>query len=520
MLKSLLGLGAFISICLGLVFFVYFSGVPFLVPGTLALAAILTVAWLYIERKSVKRFFTQKSTRYGANLILIIFLVLGILVFANILGRDYNYRKDITKLGINTLSEQTLKVLRELPTTVKVIYLAREDQQQSGEALLRRYTYESKKLAYEVLDPNRYPARVKAMGLDKIENDLLVLQLGEKKVTVQGLTEEKITNGLVRLLKTKNQTVGFTVGHGEHSIDGQENSQDSIAALKGELEKEAFVTKNINLFAEGKIPEDVTVLVILGPKTAFFPKEIEILKAWIAKGGRLLVGLDLDLHSSGLYPGAKQVAELIKDYGIVVGNQLLVDPTSRAANVEPQVLMAFAGSKEHPITKDFPTSTVGLVANFLFPLTARLTIPEKTPEDIKVDSLAKTTPSAWAEADWSSVSKGAVRFDEGVDFKGEMNLGYVLEKVNGPKMVVFGTSSIALDTVLNFSGNRDLLMNSFAWLSDNSEFISIRPKEEGAKDTLEINANLLGIIRLLVIFVLPISTMITGIWVWHRRRGK
>lgn len=515
------GLLAFISVCLGLVFYVFFPNASLLIYGTWAVAGALSAGWFFLERKKVWRFFTQKSTRYGANLLLVVFLVVGILTFVNILARDFSYRKDITKLRSNTLSEQSVKILKDLQQPVRMVFLAPDEQKDAVEPMFRRYTYESKNISYEILNPNRYPTRVRAMGIEKIENGLLVLFLGDKKVVVQGgTTEEKITNGLVRLLKTKNQTVGFLTGHGERATDAPEGSPDSIGMLKAELEKEAYATKALNILATGKIPEDISVLLILGPRTAFFPKEIEILKDWINKGGKIVVALDLDPHASGLTVGARQIADLLKDYHVNIGTQLLVDPTSRAANVEPQILMAMAGSKEHPITKDFPSSSVGLAANFLFPLTARLTKLEPLPDGMTITSLAKTTPNAWVASDWAAINKGSVSFNPAKDFKGEMDLAYAIDKKNGPRLVVFGTSSLTVDSIFNFSGNRDLFMNSISWLSDNAEFISIRPKDEANNDHLEIDANLLGIIRLLVIFVLPITTMAIGVWVWYGRRSK
>lgn len=520
MFKSLIGLIAFILLVLGLVFYVFIPQIPWLSSGSGALGLGLAVAWLFLEREAIWGFLTKKSTRYGANLALVVFLVVGILVFINVLARDYSFRKDITKLKVNTLSEQSIKIVRELKEDVNIIYLANDDQKEAAEILLKRYAHINKRFKYEILNPNRYPTRVQALGVERIEKDMLVFMIGAKKSTVQGISEEKITNGLVKILKTKSQTVGFIVGHNEYPIDAPETVAESLAFFKTDLEKEAFVTKEIQLVAEGKLPAELSALVIMGPKSAFFPKEIEILREYLKNGGRLLVGLSLDIKNGGLANGSKQIAELLKEFGVDYGSQLLVDPTSRAANVEPQILLAIATSKDHPITKDFPSSNRGLVANFLFPLTARLTKNEASAKDFTITPLAKTTASAWAESDWASIKSGAVAFNEGKDFKGEMDLAYAVEAKSKARLIVLGTGAIGINNMFSYNGNRDLLLNSVNWLTDNVEFISIRPPEDTDGDKLNINAKVLAIIQLLVIFVIPISVVITGIWIWYRRRGR
>src|SRR5262249_31682643 len=157
------------------------------------------------------------------------------------------------------------------------------------------------------------------------------------------------------------------------------------------------------------------VLVVGGPHKSFFPKELEILSSWIKDGGHAVLAVDLDIQESGLAKGSKQLAELVKPYGITVMGQMLVDPTSKMANVEPQVLLGFAGWGAHPITKDFPHSAAA--ANFLFPLTTYLTHDEK-PLD-KISPLAGTTGEAWAESDWASLKQGRASFDPATDHKGK-----------------------------------------------------------------------------------------------------
>ena len=284
--------------------------------------------------------------------------------------------------------------------------------------------------------------------------------------------------------------------------------------------------KQVSLVQEGKIPADAAALVIAGPKSAFFPKEIELLSAWLKNNGRLLLAVDLDPAVSGLSKGSQQAAELLKPYGISVPGEMLVDPLSSAAGVEPQVLLGFSASKDHPVTRDFPHSAVA--ANFFMPLTASLTV--NAPEGFTVTPLVRSSAQAWAESDWQALKAGGARFQAGQDRKGPMDIAVAVEATaaapakagepapaaTGPRLAVFANSTFGANSVFDKVGNRDLFLNSVAWLAGNEQLISIRPTEdnEGIK---AFNAGILNLVLVISVFLLPLALVGAGVFVWLRR---
>lgn len=282
--------------------------------------------------------------------------------------------------------------------------------------------------------------------------------------------------------------------------------------------------KALNLITTGKIPEDATVLAIIAPQSEFFPKELEIISQWLKADGKALIAFDLDVAADGLSKGGKQLAQLMKSYGLEVHDKMLVDPNSKAANVEPQVLLGFSASKEHPITKDFPTSSIGIVANFFFPLTTYLS---PLPVDgYLLTLLSKTSPQAWAVSDWAALKKGLVGFQKGKDVMGELGLAYAVEAKNadtkektekkGPRLTVFANARFAVNEVIDKAGNRDLFLNSVAWLSNDEQLISIRAKETDS-DQLNMNNNVLNLVFIIVVLFIPIFVLVFGVMVWWKR---
>ncbi len=522
MLKILSVLGFFITLCLGVVLLMVRPDMVWLAGGVWVVAFVFAAAWILLSRDRVWAFLTHKNTRYGANMALVVFLVLLIVVAVNVLGKSRSWRKDITRSGMNTLSPQTQKILKDLDREVTVQYFNVPQEKDKAELVLKLFAHASRKFKYEIVDPNRRPTLVKSLGIKKMDTSVLSVEGSERRQVVDGGSEEKLTNGLIKLLKTRTQVVYFTTGHGERLWDDPAERPESLTTLRSELEKQGFQPKQLNLFSEGKIPEDAALLMIAGPRSAFFPKELEILKAWVEKGGKLLLALDLDISEGGLSKGSRQLAELVSHYGVRVDSKILVDPQSRAAGVEPQVLMGFVGSRDHAITKDFPSSTMGLVANFLVPLTTRLQKDVK--EGLRVSTLVKSSPNAWSESDWGSIRKGLVNFSADSDFKGEMDLAYAIEKgektENGFRLVVFASSSFVVNSVVNMAGNRDLFLNSVAWLANDESLISIRPKSDAKEESLDLQQKWLNVVFLLVVFVFPALIIGTGVFVWIRRKGR
>jgi ABC-type uncharacterized transport system involved in gliding motility auxiliary subunit len=513
----ILGIATFALLCASIVLFVIYP-VPMVVNGFWAATGGMALLWAFLTRKSIWRFLTMKSTRYGANVAFIVVLVLGILGLVNFAAKNYSWRKDITRSAVNSLSPQTFKVLGSLPEPVKAYYFGTVQDKDKNEPLLKTYAHESKNFQYEFVDISRRPTFAKSMGVDKTET--LVLKVGEtnKQAKVQGISEEKVTNGLIKLLRTKEQVVYFVSGHGERSIVNAED-QMSYTRAKEELEKQGYTPKELNLFSEGKIPADAAVLVIAGPTQGFFPKELDVLSAWIKDGGRALLAVDISPQENGLARGSRQLGEILKNYGVRLPNEMLVDPTSRAAAMEPQILLGFSGSRDHPITKDFAMSAVA--ANFLFPLTTYLDV-EEVP-GFPAALLARTSPNAWAEGDWKSLRAGSASFQPGQDQKGQMALAVAIEtqgtKVEGLRKVrlaVFGSSTFATNNLIDKVSNRDLFLNSVAWLADDEQFISIRAKDEG-EGLKQFNNNVLNLVLLLSVFVVPTLLALLGIVVWLRR---
>jgi len=96
------------------------------------------------------------------------------------------------------------------------------------------------------------------------------------------------------------------------------------------------------------------VLVVAGPKTDFLPAEIDALKAYLTKGGKLLVMLDPVLKADQPQPTGLQA--LLKEWGIDADNDLVLDVSGmgRLLGTDESVPVA-ASYPSHPITETSTT---------------------------------------------------------------------------------------------------------------------------------------------------------------------
>jgi ABC-type uncharacterized transport system involved in gliding motility auxiliary subunit len=82
---------------------------------------------------------------------------------------------------------------------------------------------------------------------------------------------------------------------------------------------------------------------------------------------------------------------------------------------------------------------------------------------------------------------------------------------------VFGDSDFASNAYLGFAGNRDLLMNTVGWLSQQENLISIRPKEPDDRRITLTSSQQLAL-RWFSLLVVPALVFGSGVYSWWRRR--
>lgn len=526
-----------------------------LILGLLGVASL--VIYIILNISVLKQSFKRKSFLYSSNLILIIILVLAILVLVNYFFANKHYRHDFTQAKLHSLSDQSVKVLKNLKNDVKIRCFFREGNfnRPNMEHLMEIYAYHSKKIKFEFTDPDKNPGLVKRYEIS--EDGTTIFEIGNKESRITSSSEEDITNAIIKISREMRKIIYFLEGHGEASIE--ETGERGYSSAKEELEKLAYEVKKQNLALSDLFPKDCSLLVIPGPKKDLLPNELETLRNYIREGGRVYFMVDPQ-SAPGLIP-------FLKEFGIQLENDLVVDTVSRLLGGD-YFMPVVSEYEYHDITKKFRYAT-------FFPYVRSVETTEEKPEGITAEVLAKSSPNSWAER---QLDKTQVSFDKEKDKAGPIPLAAVAtvehkkeekeeqgkeEKIETEKreeskgkeekskegeeargeeeekksdkekpkeekaeerqpkkegrLAVFGDSDFASNTYYNLSGNGNLFLNAVNWLTEEADLISIQPKTSSPR-TIQLTPSQGRMIFFVSLIILPLIVLVTGISIWVRRR--
>jgi ABC-type uncharacterized transport system involved in gliding motility auxiliary subunit len=492
---------------------------PWLV-GALALVLLhLVLRW-----EDVMRGVGRRQLKYGTNTLVLVVAVLGILFLVNLLVFRNTKRFDLTKDQRYSLSDQTRKVLAGLADEVKITYFQRQRDMPRGQDRLKEYLALSPKLKVDFVDPVQSPAKAQAYDV-RGPWPILVVEKGDRRERISSDAEQDITNALIKIGREGRKTVCLVEGQGERSAE--DSGDRGFSGAKASLTRSLYEVKSVFLLREKAVPEDCTVLVVAGPERDHLPETTAILRDWVKAGGKALVMVEAELQHS--YPN---LVALLREWNIEAGTDVVVDVSGMGQLFGFSELAPLAIEYPwHPITKDFRLPT-------LFGGARSVEAGQATIEGVSAQNLVQTSGQSWAESDLAM--KGPIRFDEGQDRMGPISLAAVAT-VRGPqpepsaspepgetetaeepkvpegRVVAVGDADFASNALLGFQGNQDFFLNVVAWLAEDADLISIRPKEP-ENQALFLSRQVQQNVAWIALVVVPGLFVVLGVVAWWRRR--
>ncbi len=481
-----------------------------LVPEKLWIATLLEVsallcliAFVVVHFSGLKAFSARRSTRIGANSILMIFLFVAILMIVNFLAARHSIRWDLSENQNFSLAPQTHRVLRNLPREVTITIFTREKDPgyQAYKERLDSYRQASSKISVEFVDPERQPKIAQQYGISR--TDTAIFESAGQTVRVTAPSEVELTGALIRVSQDSKKRVLFLEGHGEPSLDDRERT--GLFAAREILIKQGYDVGTLSLLKETAVPDHTAILVVAGPRRPVIAEEQERIHTYVEKGGHLLLLIDPDTQAD-LNP-------LLKQWGLGVGPGALVDLQDRLAQGDLTSLLVRTFT-EHEITQD-------LSAAVLFPLARHITFDEQAGSAWDYVPLARTSPNSWAETD---LKGRVVNLNEKEDIKGPLPMAAALapkaapeEGKPRPAIVVIGNSTFATNAFVNFPGNSDFFLHTTGWLAEERNMMAITPKDSALRPFTPNPLEERTLLYLQVV-LLPAAMLFSGIMVWRKRR--
>lgn len=472
---------------------------------TLIGGLLLIATFVATNRSGVARSFSGRATTFYAVSVVTGVLLVGLLTAANYVAIKKKASWDVTESKLYTLADDTTKTVSNLKDEVKITaFFGGQDQAYpAAKNLLDRYLALSDKVKVEFVDPYSNPQLVKEKDIRET-GPRIIVSAGRNEARVAAVSEEGVTNGILKVLRSSEKIVYFTSGHGEANPE-DESGEEGYGAIVKRLADEGLRVKRLQLTTQA-VPEDAAAVLVMGPRTTFFQPEVDALRSYADRGGNLLVALE---------PGFEDplLQKMMEDFGVLYDNALIVDPLSRilGGGAAIPVVQKYAS---HDITDEFELAT-------LFP-TARPVV-SRGDADPRPTVIATSNPSGWGE---TNLQNPQASYDEG-EKRGELGIVAVVERLPkdaGPeskaaRIVAFGDSEFANNKFLKMGGNTDFFLNAVNWMAGQEDRITIRPKQREASRLLLTEAQT----RFLNIFslnALPMLVLAAGLSVWLVRRAK
>jgi ABC-type uncharacterized transport system involved in gliding motility auxiliary subunit len=489
---------------------------------------VFTINWSAKKNETDgRRAGVQQTTKFGANAVLYTVIFLGVLIFANILANGHSKKIDMTFAKVNTLSDQTVTALKNIPADepLEIVGFFKAGESKEFEQLTAKYRAVSKKVKSRVVDPDLHPEEVKRYAISQRgavavtcgDPEQAAKQPGATRCTGQtnvtmDVTEQGLTTAIVKTSAPQAGAVYFVEGHGEVPLDGTE--ERGYALIKKGLANENIELRTVVLLKTGKIPDDAKLLIIAGPTKKLPPEEISLLEKYLDQGGRLFVMID-PLTDTGLEP-------LLAKYGVVVQNDIIVDRQVRlfegsVIGLDPIVV----DYGDHEITKKFGQNPTLFHEARSLKLETKDVLP-----GAMAQPLLRTSAQSWGATDFSFMKTGGEpKMDPKTDIPGPLVLGAAVERTVGEgdnrkaaRLVVIGDADFAGNHFVAQGFNADLFFNAINWLTGQEAYISIRPNTF-APDAITMTERDTALIFFASVFLMPQLVVMLGIGVAIRRRG-
>ena len=486
----------------------------------------LVLAYTIGQWRDIVAFFQRRNARYGAIAGASVLVVLGILIAVNYLSTRQNKRWDLTANRQYSLSEQTVKLLQGLDGQVKFLVFDQAENLDRFRPRLGEFEYQSPRVDVEYIDADKRPVQAKEYEIQTYGT--VVVEYMGRRERVTSDAEQDLTNALIKVINPQEKRVYFLSGHGEK--DPVDTERTGYSSIIDTLRRDNYQWEKLILAQTNQVPENATVIVIAGPKTDLLEGEIELLRGYLAKAGKLLVMVDPSENVKQPSP-MPRLTGLLTEWGVNATESVIVDVSglTRVATVP----VAAPPYPNHPITERFNLIT-------MFPFARAIVPASGAPPERTAQPFAQTTPRAWAETTLSTLENAdalAPEPDKG-DIAGPVSVAVAVavpaasadaaaaaartqEGEDTPKpetrLAVFGDSDFAANQYLGIEGNGDLFMNTVNWLAQQESLIAIRPKEASDR-RLTMTANHATGVFWLSIVLVPAVVLGAGIYTWWRRR--
>jgi len=454
-----------------------------------------SILWVNMVRQHMRRY--RRYVMLAIECLIAISIFLTVEMVMSRIGLSF----DLTPEGRYSLSLRSKEVLAGVDGPLKIkVFVKKEGEQERIRTLLEPFRRENPFVEYELINMDRNPGLARKYNVRSYYTT--VLEYKERREITGFPWEEHISGALARLVGKESTAIYFVPRPGEQDFNAERGGEHGFDFARMRLLREGYALKSLKLEEVAKIPEQLQVLAIIGPSSDYSELEIELVRAFIREGGRVLFFLDPE--------PLPNLEKLLEEYGIKLPRMVVVDREGHPPEWDDWTIVVPFINKQHPIAR-------GVSLPSVFPLCRPVEL--NISEDEKTTELIATGKTSWVTSSALKVD-GRPSFNPASDRKGPITVGITREIVAGnnqvARIVVFGNSRFFDNTYIKLLGNGELFINTIYWISKED----ILKTEDTVNYGKALSLSSKEFMKLQMVCVsLPLATILIGcVMVFMRRR--
>ena len=471
----------------------------------------------------------------GSKTFLLVVIIIAIFIGINLGMQELELTPlDFSQEQLFTLTEESKERVKDIDKDVHIYFIGYTDED-TNLSLAKQYKNANEKIVAEAIDINNRPDLANKYGIESGTQGIIV-ECGEKSKVLTAsdlvtydtttyetisIAEEKLTSSILSVVADKVPKVYFLDGYSELTLT------NSMNLLNMYMQNEVMEVDSLDILTTGKVPDDCDTLVITTPNKDFDDVATNAIIDYI-NSGRNILWLNGAVAQAQNFANVNKILAL---YGVNPFEVGIIRETDSSKMITESPDLIKPDLNATTVTKDL-YSTTGVI----FINATKININEDALEEQNVmkTELANASESAYFRTDFTIQSNSSQEGEE----KGPFVVGAELEKTiqeeneeTGEKaitskLVIYGENYFVTDFQLSQNSqyaavqlayNKDLVLNSIAYLTDREEDITARKNTGTVTYTATQEQD--TIIRI-IIFAVPCVIILLGIIVWQVRRRK
>jgi ABC-type uncharacterized transport system involved in gliding motility auxiliary subunit len=481
--------------------------------------------------------------RIGLSVVVQIVLILFLAAMVNSLAFKHYKRWDFSRDQKYSLSDKTKRFLDTLKGKMRLTVFFSPNTPITADVqnLVTEYQYAGKgKIDVEQIDPERSPSRTKEF-FDKYkvvtDESLLVLDYDGRNKTVKasemadvdqsGMAfgegprvtafkgEQAITGAMIDLVEGKKKTLGYVTGHKEPALSAPTSP---ITLLKQFIENENIKFQELNLLDQTAIPADVNAVMIVGPQYDLSDREMQVLRDFWDKQGRILVLVEPASNTPRLRAFLDELGVKVNDDRLMVFVRTGIQELALTRDVQAHFL------GDSPITKRLADVRAIFVGG-----TASLTLDPNRGRsaNVQLQPLIQAEKGYFAETDYNTDNQVKLQADAQKAGDVPLTIAASAEKggsadarvqVNSSRLIAVSNATFVQDSaIMQDQAALDFVSGAVNWLLSREQMIGIAPKIPKPL-TFTLDPEGLRRLRWILLILIPLIPAVIGSVVWWQRR--